>query len=70
MINIEKDMAKIVQDNIDVGRTPERISMEVERLVRAYDPCMSCATHFLKLKIKEAARGGRPSKYTRPFLLK
>ena len=24
-----------------------------EHLVRAYDPCISCATHFLKLKIEE-----------------
>lgn len=58
MINIEKDMAQIVQENIDVGRDKERISMEVEKLVRAYDPCISCATHFLKLKIKEAK--GKP----------
>ncbi|MCX6772149.1 MAG: nickel-dependent hydrogenase large subunit [Candidatus Micrarchaeota archaeon] len=70
MANIEHDMAKVVQDNLDAGRDPDRISMEVERLVRAYDPCMSCATHFLKLKIKEASKGGRPSKYTRPFILK
>jgi len=70
MVNIEKDMAQIVQENIDVGRDKERISMEVEKLVRAYDPCMSCATHFLKLKIKEGKTRGRPSKYTRPFILK
>ncbi len=24
-----------------------------EHLVRAYDPCISCATHFLKLKVEE-----------------
>ena len=28
-----------------------RISFEVEKMIRAYDPCMSCASHFLKLKI-------------------
>ena len=28
-----------------------------EDLVRAYDPCISCATHFLKLHVEE--RGSR-----------
>ena len=22
---------------------------EIEKLIRAYDPCMSCASHFLKI---------------------
>ncbi|MFA6489167.1 MAG: nickel-dependent hydrogenase large subunit [Candidatus Micrarchaeia archaeon] len=52
--NIEKDVAKLVQEKMDLEK--EDISMEVEKLVRAYDPCMSCATHFLKLKWKEAKR--------------
>jgi coenzyme F420-reducing hydrogenase alpha subunit len=72
MVNIEKDMAKIVQDNLDVGRDKERISMEVERLVRAYDPCISCATHFLKLKIKEAKgkhKEAAKRKRSNPFAL-
>ncbi len=54
MVNIERDMAKLVQDNLDAGRSKERISLEVEKLVRAYDPCMSCATHFLRIKWDEA----------------
>ncbi|MFH1908113.1 MAG: hypothetical protein ABIL11_12160 [Chloroflexota bacterium] len=28
-------------------------TLTAEHLVRAYDPCISCATHFLKLKIEE-----------------
>ncbi|OGK11294.1 hypothetical protein A2954_01905 [Candidatus Roizmanbacteria bacterium RIFCSPLOWO2_01_FULL_37_12] len=28
----------------------EKIIFEAERLVRAFDPCMSCASHFLKVK--------------------
>ncbi|MCX8175133.1 MAG: nickel-dependent hydrogenase large subunit [Candidatus Micrarchaeota archaeon] len=71
MINIEKDMAKIVQDNLDVGREPDRIALEVERLVRAYDPCISCATHFLKLKIREAkGNAKKASRLRRPFALR
>lgn len=53
-INIEKDIAQVVQDNYDADKEKDYISMEVEKLVRAYDPCMSCATHFLKLKWKES----------------
>jgi len=28
----------------------EKITQEAEKLIRAFDPCMSCASHFLKLK--------------------
>jgi coenzyme F420-reducing hydrogenase alpha subunit len=31
----------------------EEATLECEHLVRAYDPCISCATHFLKLEIHE-----------------
>src|SRR3989338_3075562 len=58
-INIEKDIAQVVQDNFDAGKEKDEISMEVEKLVRAYDPCMSCATHFLKLKVRETKKAVR-----------
>jgi sulfhydrogenase subunit alpha len=29
----------------------ERATLTAEHLIRAYDPCISCATHFLKLEI-------------------
>ncbi len=31
----------------------EKATLTAEHLVRAYDPCISCATHFLKLRIEE-----------------
>ncbi|HTP01149.1 MAG TPA: Ni/Fe hydrogenase subunit alpha [Anaerolineales bacterium] len=31
----------------------EEATRTAEHLVRAYDPCISCATHFLKLKVEE-----------------
>lgn len=34
----------------DAGK--EKIIFEAERLIRAFDPCMSCASHFLKVKWK------------------
>ncbi len=30
----------------------EKATLAAEHLVRSYDPCISCATHFLKLKIE------------------
>ena len=48
-LNIEADIARIVQDNLD-KMSKEEIIHEIEKLVRAYDPCMSCAAHFLKVK--------------------
>lgn len=47
-INIENDIRKLVQDNIGMEKTA--LTFEIEKLIRAYDPCMSCAAHFLKLK--------------------
>jgi len=48
-VNIEEDIFKLVQDLIP--ETPkEKIVFEIEKLIRAYDPCMSCAAHFLKIK--------------------
>ncbi|MCX6816046.1 MAG: nickel-dependent hydrogenase large subunit [Candidatus Aenigmarchaeota archaeon] len=47
-INIEKDIAKLVENNLD--KPKEKIEYELEKLIRAYDPCLSCASHFLKVK--------------------
>jgi len=47
-LNMQEDIAKVVQDNLD-KMTKEEIVHEIEKLVRAYDPCMSCAAHFLKV---------------------
>ena len=27
----------------------------LEQLIRSYDPCISCATHFLDLSVEKAA---------------
>jgi len=32
----------------------EEATLAAEHLLRAYDPCISCATHFLKLKVYDA----------------
>jgi sulfhydrogenase subunit alpha len=32
--------------------TKEDLTLKLEMLVRAYDPCISCATHFLEVTWK------------------
>jgi coenzyme F420-reducing hydrogenase alpha subunit len=47
-VNIENDLKKLIQDNLDLDQ--KKLEHESEKLIRAYDPCMSCASHFLKVK--------------------
>jgi sulfhydrogenase subunit alpha len=46
--NIEHDMKKLVPEIID--ESDEVITLKLEMLVRAYDPCISCSAHFLNVK--------------------
>ena len=36
----------------DEDITKEKLQWEIEKMIRSYDPCMSCASHFLKLNIE------------------
>lgn len=49
IIHLEKDIAAYVESLLAKGVEKKDISFEVEKMIRAYDPCMSCATHFLKI---------------------
>jgi coenzyme F420-reducing hydrogenase alpha subunit len=51
LARIEADLWKLVPQVI--GLPQEEATLACEHLVRSYDPCISCATHFLKLKIDE-----------------
>jgi sulfhydrogenase subunit alpha len=48
-INIEEDVVTLVNGLLP-DTSKEKIQFEIEKLIRAYDPCMSCAAHFLKVK--------------------
>jgi coenzyme F420-reducing hydrogenase alpha subunit len=48
---IEEDLMAMAPHLIKMGQ--EEATLAAEHLVRSYDPCISCATHFLKLKIEE-----------------
>lgn len=52
-IAMEKGIHQLVQQLLNKGGDKETIAMETERLIRSFDPCMSCASHFLKIKWKE-----------------
>jgi len=46
--NIQKDMEAFLPHLLD--KPKEEIALNLEMLVRAYDPCISCSTHLLKVK--------------------
>jgi len=47
--NIERDMNAIVPAIID--KSEDEIRLACEMMIRAYDPCISCSTHFLDVKL-------------------
>lgn len=49
-IVMEKGIYQIVERLLAEGADKEKIVYEVEKFIRAFDPCMSCAAHFLKVK--------------------
>jgi coenzyme F420-reducing hydrogenase alpha subunit len=48
--NIEEDIKSFVPPLLKKSR--HDIEHDLEKLIRAYDPCISCAAHFLKVKWK------------------
>jgi coenzyme F420-reducing hydrogenase alpha subunit len=48
-INIENDLKDYFDGNLD--KDDEALRVDAESIVRAYDPCMSCATNFLKIDL-------------------
>lgn len=48
---IEADLWKLAPEVISGNH--EEASLACEHLIRSYDPCISCSTHFLKLHIEE-----------------
>ena len=46
---IEDDLRRLVQDRLHLD--DQRLAAECARAIRNYDPCVSCATHLLSLKV-------------------
>ncbi|MEX3010562.1 Ni/Fe hydrogenase subunit alpha [Hoeflea sp. TYP-13] len=47
--SIEEDLSSFIGDILD--QPEDEIRLRCEQTIRNYDPCISCATHFLKLEI-------------------
>jgi coenzyme F420-reducing hydrogenase alpha subunit len=47
---IESDLWHVVPKHLDLPR--DQLTWRCEQTVRNYDPCISCATHFLKLHLE------------------
>ncbi|MBW2991130.1 Ni/Fe hydrogenase subunit alpha [Candidatus Woesearchaeota archaeon] len=47
---MEDDVRKLIEQMLKQKKNKEKIILEVEKLIRAYDPCFSCSAHFLKVK--------------------
>jgi coenzyme F420-reducing hydrogenase alpha subunit len=48
---IESDLAQFVQHYIDLPKA--ELTRQCEQAIRNYDPCISCATHFLTLHLEQ-----------------
>jgi len=51
---IEADLARFAPSVLDLPH--DEATRRFEQLIRSYDPCISCAAHFLDLQVEEVAR--------------
>ena len=49
-LTIEQDLHDLVAANLDLSQS--ELTALCEQAIRNYDPCISCATHFLKLQLR------------------
>jgi coenzyme F420-reducing hydrogenase alpha subunit len=49
---IEADLGQFVSQHLDLP--DDKLTWQCEQMVRNYDPCISCATHFLKLNLERS----------------
>jgi len=49
---IEADLTRVVAANLGMG--DDELKWRCEQTIRNYDPCISCATHFLRLEVVRA----------------
>ncbi|KPJ92652.1 MAG: Ni/Fe hydrogenase subunit alpha [Gammaproteobacteria bacterium SG8_11] len=47
---IEEDLRNAL-NNFDLNKSDDEIQLHAETIIRNYDPCISCSTHFLKLTV-------------------
>ena len=47
--NLELDIKSYLSSLLKQHLSKEALVLEIEKLIRAYDPCFSCSTHFLRV---------------------
>jgi coenzyme F420-reducing hydrogenase alpha subunit len=47
---IEEDLRRLAASRLDLPQ--ETLTHQCEQAIRNYDPCISCATHFLRLHLQ------------------
>jgi sulfhydrogenase subunit alpha len=47
---VEEDLRQFVVPRVNLPE--DQLTWQCEQMVRNYDPCISCATHFLKVKVE------------------
>jgi sulfhydrogenase subunit alpha len=50
---IEADLTAFAPRVLDLPRA--EATLRIEQLIRSYDPCISCATHFLDLRVEDVS---------------
>jgi coenzyme F420-reducing hydrogenase alpha subunit len=55
-LSIESDLRVVLEQNLELA--DDDLSWVLEQSIRNYDPCISCATHFLKLTVERVTTGG------------
>jgi sulfhydrogenase subunit alpha len=67
-----QNQARIEQDlkqsliNVGLDNDQDVLRLHAEKVIRNYDPCISCATHFLTLSIQDATHHGVKDKLVNP----
>ncbi|HKK29781.1 MAG TPA: Ni/Fe hydrogenase subunit alpha, partial [Alphaproteobacteria bacterium] len=56
--SIEADLRGVIEANLSM--TDDALRHRCEQTIRNYDPCISCATHFLKLTLDRGEGEPRP----------
>ena len=49
---IEDDLRGVVERSLDLP--DDKLTLRCEQAIRNYDPCISCATHFLTLEVERS----------------
>jgi coenzyme F420-reducing hydrogenase alpha subunit len=52
LVSIEQDLRRFAQDHLHLSHV--ELTRQCEQAIRNYDPCISCATHFLDLTVDQS----------------